>query len=86
MYVSDAAAGTVVPVDIVNRKVGRPIAAGQAPGALRFDPGDKPRMLFVVNEGSGDLAVIRTTSGRTDNLITMIPLGDQPKEIAVKLF
>lgn len=86
MYVSDAAANSVIPVDIVNRRVSRPVAAGQTPGALRFDPGEKPRLLLVANEGSGDIAVIRITSGQTDNLITMIPVGDRPGEIAVKLF
>ena len=40
MFVTDAAAGRVAPVDINNRRVGRPISAGQAPEALRFDSSD----------------------------------------------
>jgi YVTN family beta-propeller protein len=40
-------------------------------------------MLLVVNEGSGDLAVLHT---RTDSLLTMIPVGSHPQRIAVKLF
>ncbi len=86
MYVADRAAGHVIPLDIVNRRVSRPTNVGALPGAMRFDPvgsGGKPTMLLVVNEGSGDLAVLRT---RTDSLLTMIPVGSHPQRIAVKLF
>ena len=53
---------------------------------MRFDfaePGAKPTMLLVVNESSGDLAVLRL---RTDSLITLIPVGNTPQRVAVKLF
>ena len=39
--------------------------------------------LIVVNEGSGDVAIIRV---RTNSLLTMIPVGDKPQDLAVKLF
>jgi YVTN family beta-propeller protein len=89
LYVSDSAAGHVIPVDIANRRVMRepgtgkefPITAGQSPGVMRFDP--QENLLLVANQGSGDLAVIRV---RTNSLLTMIPVGDQPRDIAVKLF
>jgi YVTN family beta-propeller protein len=87
MYVSDTAAGRVTPVDIFNRRIvrepgkGFPVPAGDAPGALRFDPAEN--LLLVVSAGSGDLAVIRV---RTNYLLTMIPVGDHPQELAVKLF
>ncbi len=87
LYVSDTAAGRVTPVDIVNRRIirdpgkGFPVPAGDAPAALRFDP--EENLLLVVSEGSGDLAVIRV---RTNFLVTMIPVGDHPKDLAVKLF
>jgi YVTN family beta-propeller protein len=87
LYVSDTAAGRVTPVDIFNRRIvrdpgkGFPIPAGDAPGALRFDPAEN--LLLVVSEGSGDLAVIRV---RTNFLLTMIPLGSHPQDLAVKLF
>jgi YVTN family beta-propeller protein len=89
LYVSDTAAGRVTPVDIFNRRIvrdpgkGFPIPAGDAPGALRFDPGSPETLLLVVSQGSGDLAVIRV---RTNFLVTMIPVGDHPQELAVKLF
>jgi YVTN family beta-propeller protein len=87
MYVSDTAAGRVTPVDIFNRRIvrepgkGFPVPAGDAPGSLRFDP--EENLLLVVSAGSGDLAVIRV---RTNFLLTLIPVGDHPQELAVKLF
>ncbi len=87
LYVSDTAAGRVTPVEIFNRRIvrdpgkGFPVPAGDAPGALRFDP--EENLLLVVSAGSGDLAVIRV---RTNFLVTMIPVGNQPQELAVKLY
>jgi YVTN family beta-propeller protein len=89
LYVSDVTAGRITPVDIFNRRIvrdpgkGFPIPAGDGPGALRFDPGSPETLLLVVSQGSGDLAVIRV---RTNFLVTMIPVGDHPQELAVKLF
>jgi YVTN family beta-propeller protein len=86
MYVTDREASRVLPLDIQNRRVGRPINVGASPGAMSFDPteeGAAPTMLLVVNEGSGDLAVIKT---RTDSLLTMIPAGNHPQRVALKLF
>jgi DNA-binding beta-propeller fold protein YncE len=88
MFVTDTAAGRVAPLDIVNRRVGRPITAGRAPEVLRFDsnePDVKPSLLLVVNQGSGDLTVIGLRAGR-ESLLTMIPVGPRPQELAVKLF
>jgi YVTN family beta-propeller protein len=87
LYVSDTAAGRVTPVDIYNRRIvrdpgqGFPVPAGDAPVALRFDP--EENLLLVVSQGSGDLAVIRV---RTNFLLTMIPVGNHPQDLAVKLF
>ena len=87
LYVSDAAAGRVTPVDIFNRRIvrepgkGFPVPAGDSPAALRFDPNEN--LLLVVSAGSGDLAVIRV---RTNFLLTMIPVGNHPEGLAVKLY
>jgi DNA-binding beta-propeller fold protein YncE len=87
VYVSDTASNNVTGVDMNYRRLIRPaIPAGQVPGALRFDPGDKARLLLVVSQASGDLSVIRVTSDRASGLLTMIPVGDEPRELAVKLF
>jgi len=63
----------------------RPVPAGQSPGALVFSPGEKPSLLLVANQGSGDISVIRVRSDG-QSLLTMIPVGDRPQDIAVKLF
>jgi len=87
LYVSDAAAGRVIPVDIVNRRMIRtpgkefPIPAGRGPAVLRFDPTE--RLVLVVNQDSGDLGMIRA---RPNSLIALIPVGDHPRDLAVKLF
>ena len=88
LYVADASANRAMSVDIGNRRIIRAdngrevlIPVGQAPGTMRFDPGEN--LLLVTNEGSGDLAVIRV---RTNTLVTMIAVGEKPKDLAVKLF
>jgi YVTN family beta-propeller protein len=47
----------------------------------RLDPGED--LLLVVNEDSNDLAVVRV---RTQSLLTMIHVGQRPRDIAVKVF
>ena len=87
MYVSDTAANRIIPVDIVDRRLDRapgkgfPVPAGQSPSAVRFDP--QENLLLAVNHDSGDIAIIRV---RTNYLVTMIPVGDSPTDVAVKLF
>src|SRR5256886_11690722 len=87
VYVSDTGGDRVPPVDIFNRRIvrdpgkGFPVPAGDSPTALRFDPAEN--LLLVVSQGSGDLAVIRV---RTNFLLTLIPVGNHPQELAVKLF
>ena len=86
MYVADRASGRITPVDILNRRVAKPITVGASPSAMRFapsDPEEKPSMLLVVDESSDDLAILRT---RTDSLITLIPIGSQPQRLALKTF
>jgi DNA-binding beta-propeller fold protein YncE len=86
LYVSDAATGTIAPFDITNRRLSSPVPVGQSPGALCFDPGEKPRLLLVLGEASGDLSIVRISSDRATALITMIPVGDHPREVVTKLF
>ena len=81
LYLTDAEAGNVTPVQIRVRRAMRPIPAGQRPGVCRVTPGED--LLLVVNEDSDALAVIRT---RTLSLITMVPVGSRPTDLAVKVF
>ena len=85
MFVSDNAADRIAPLDVVNRKVLRPIMAGRAPTVLAFDSNERPSLLLAVNESSADLAVYRISTD-SPGLLTMIPVGDAPREVAVKLF
>ncbi|MGH9795392.1 MAG: cytochrome D1 domain-containing protein [Candidatus Acidiferrales bacterium] len=81
LYLSDAASGQVRPVGTRFRRVQTPIPAGRRPGASALTPGED--LLLVVNEESNDLAVIRT---RTQSLLTLIPVGLEPRDLVVKLF
>jgi DNA-binding beta-propeller fold protein YncE len=90
LYITDAAAGRVTAVDINNRRMIRRatgsellISVGQSPSEARFDPAEN--LLLVVNHDSGDLAVIRARID-SQSLLTMIPVGDHPQDLAVKLF
>jgi YVTN family beta-propeller protein len=40
-------------------------------------------MLLVVDTASNDLAVIRV---KTSSLITLIPVGSHPRDLAIKMF
>lgn len=81
LYLTDAEAGNVIPVQTRFRRAMRPITAGQRPGVCRLTPGED--LLLVVNEDSDALAVIRT---RTQSLITMVSVGSHPTDLAVKVF
>jgi YVTN family beta-propeller protein len=83
LYVSDSGAGRVVPVDVTYRDALSPIPSGENPGACGLDSADPHDLLLVVDEGSNDLAVIRV---RTQSLITMVPVGNSPRDVAVMLY
>jgi len=81
LYVSDAVAGQVTPIMTAWRRALKPVRIGERPGVCRLTPGED--LLLVVNEGSGNLAVIRA---RTHSLLTMVPVGSRPRDLAVKVF
>lgn len=81
LYLSDADAGQVIPTQLRFRRAMRPIPAGQRPGVCRVTPGGD--LLLVANEDSDALAVIRI---RTQSLLTMVPVGSRPTDLAVKVF
>jgi YVTN family beta-propeller protein len=54
---------------------------GSAPRTSRLTPGGD--ILLVVDTASNDLAVIRP---KTANLITLIPVGSKPRDLAIKVF
>ncbi len=57
------------------------IHVGDGPSALAFSSAG--HLLFVVDAGSGDVAVVRTAS---HSLFTLLPAGRGPNAIAVKAF
>jgi YVTN family beta-propeller protein len=81
LYVSDSAAGHVIPISIDARQIGRPITVGQAPRTCSLTPGGD--ILLAVDTASNDLAVIRV---KTSSLITLIPVGSHPRDLAIKMF
>jgi YVTN family beta-propeller protein len=66
---------------MATRQVLRPITVGSAPRTSRLTPGGD--ILLVVDTASNDLAVIRP---KTANLITLIPVGSKPRDLAIKVF
>ncbi len=85
----DAAAVTVISID--NRRVIAQIPVGQRPGQILLTPDDE--YALVLNEQSGDVAVIRLLNirdadlnsrrSRTAPLFTMIPVGSRPVSAAI---
>jgi DNA-binding beta-propeller fold protein YncE len=96
LYISDSSAGRVLSITMGTRHLDRPIAVGRRPGMCRLDPSGG--LLLVANEDSNDLAVIRvrgpqggpsaapgSTAGPS-SLLTMVPVGAHPTDVAILLF
>lgn len=88
LFVTDSAGNYIRPVIAEFRQPLRPIPAGQRPVNAQFTADES--LLLVVNEGSADLTVIshlvQALNQRQTPPFTMIPLGRQPRDIAIKLF
>jgi YVTN family beta-propeller protein len=81
LYLSDSAAGRVLPIAIGARHLALPITVGRDPVTCKMDPSGE--LLLVANQESNDLAVIRL---RTSSLLTMVPVGSHPTDIVALLF
>jgi YVTN family beta-propeller protein len=81
LYLSDSAAGRVLPIAIGARHLAFPIPVGREPVTCAMDPSGE--LLLVANQESNDLAVIRL---RTSSLLTMVPVGAHPTDIVSLLF
>ena len=81
LYLSDSAAGRLVPIAMGTRRLGSAIPVGRQPAACGLDPSGE--LLLVANQESNDVAVIRV---RTGSLLTMVPVGSRPSDIAIMLF
>lgn len=81
LYVSDFDADSLGIFSIDDGQLVGTSRTGDGPDALAFSKsGD---FLFAVDARSGDVAVIRTA---THSLLTILPAGSKPNEIAVKAF
>jgi YVTN family beta-propeller protein len=81
LYLSDSAAGRLVPIAMGTRHLGSTIPVGRQPTSCRLDPSGE--LLLVANQDSNDVAVIQV---RTGSLMTMVPVGSRPSDMVVMLF
>jgi DNA-binding beta-propeller fold protein YncE len=81
IYVANLRSQEVTIYAIDDGKREGSIRAGDGPSALAFSAAG--HLLFVVDAGSGDVAVVRTAS---HSLFTLLPAGRAPNAIAVKAF
>jgi YVTN family beta-propeller protein len=83
LYVSDFGADSLSVFSIDDGQLIASSRTGDEPDAMAFSKaGD---LLFAVDSGSGDVTVIRTASP-SHSLLTMLPAGSHPNDIAVKSF
>lgn len=81
LYVANLRSQEVTVYSIEDGKRVGAIHVGDAPAALAFSAAG--HLLFVVDSGSGDVAVARTA---TQSLFTMLPAGRNPNAIVDKAF
>lgn len=86
LFVSNPEANSVTVFDIATQKVVAVTGAGVQPGAIAITPDGQ--YALVLNEGSGDVAVIRIAAispGRAKRapLFTMVPAGDRPVDLRI---
>ena len=60
------------------------VPVGRRPDALALSPNQN--FLFVADTAAGDVSVVRTAAKQGAVLLTIIPVGQQPNDIAVKAF
>ena len=89
LYVSNFGSGSVSVYSIQNGKFLKSIAVGRQPDAIALQPAinGKQYFLLVVDSKSNDVAVIFANPDKPAwSLFTMIPVGIEPRQIAVKAF
>jgi YVTN family beta-propeller protein len=89
LYVSNFGSGSVSVYSIQNGKFLKSIAVGSQPDAIALQPAinGKQYFLLVADSKSNDVAVIFANPDKPAwSLFTMIPVGIEPRQIAVKAF
>jgi len=84
LWVSNFGAESTSLYAIDEGRVANALRAGSRPDALAFSADE--HLLLVANYGSGDVSVFRMLSKDGPSLVTLLPAGLQPNDIAVKAF
>jgi YVTN family beta-propeller protein len=84
LWISTFGADSVAGYSIDDSRVEISVHAGARPDALAFTADQ--HALLVADAGSSDVAVIRTQKTGTPELATMLPVGAQPNDIAIKAY
>ena len=84
LYVSNFNSDTVSVYSIDDGKLVIAVPVGRRPDALALSPNQN--FLFVADTAAGDVSVVRTAAKQGAVLLTIIPVGQQPNDIAVKAF
>jgi YVTN family beta-propeller protein len=82
LWVANSGGEAISLYSIADGKFLSSIRTGMAPDALAFS--DPEQMLLAADTGTGDVAVIRTSSKLGPALFTILPAGGSPVAIAVK--
>jgi len=89
LFVTNPASNTITVLNIDDRRLVAVVQVGQEPREILISP--DAQYALVLNEGSGDLAVIRLYAlteprahrYKSASLFTLIPVGDRPVSAAV---
>lgn len=84
LYVSNFGSDSVGVYSIDDGKLIGTVNVGSHPDAMALSPNQN--FLFVVDTAAGDVSVVRTAAKQGAVLLTIIPVGQQPNDIAVKAF
>lgn len=84
LWVTNFGADSVSLYSIDDGKLIAGVRTGAAPDAIALDPDE--HLLLVANSGTGDVAIIRTQGRTGPELVTMLPAGRRPNDIAIKAF
>ena len=84
LWVTNFGADSASMYSIDDSHVEASVHTGSRPDAIAFSTDQ--HLLLTANSGSADVAVIRTQSTVTPELVTLLPAGSQPNAIVVKAF
>jgi YVTN family beta-propeller protein len=84
LWVTDFGADSVTMYSIDDGRTEASVRTGSRPDALAFSADE--HVLLTTDAGSADVSVIRTQSRNGPALVTLLPAGRQPNDIAVKAF